>query len=170
MKLKQLKKKKSPLEIIIAVVSLLIICIVLTTFGFLYENENYETEEVSESMTLETLNETINIELDQMKIRGGLITRISELQSKQLRGWKVIVLPDIDYLDEMKTAEAEVIELGKDHPELKIVGSSMVSGDKEIEIWVSGSSPENEALEGKVIHGWTIHIYVCSTPPPTEQV
>ena len=180
MKLKELIKEKPPHAIFIAVASLLIICVVLLMSGFFQESENCENNEV-ENMTLDELNETLSIELDQIKKEKAFVItkrevdedqknitlyeiymnddQIAELQGKEIGDWKVNVIPDVDYMKEMDAAENEVMEMKKD-PELQISGISMTSGNgiKEIRIWVYNRTPENEAFEGKVIHGWTIHI------------
>jgi flagellar basal body-associated protein FliL len=176
-----MKRKTFLVIIAIVVVIMLTFCIVLFLSEFSQKSGNYENKEIVENMTLEELNETIKAELNRLKlIKGFTVTKmeideeqknitlyeiymnddqIADLQGKEIGGWKVNVIPDVDYMKEMDAAENEVMEMKKD-PELQISGISMTSGNgiKEIRIWVYNRTPENEALEGKVIHGWTIHI------------
>jgi len=190
MKLKQSIEGKQYLAIVIAVAIMLILFIALFFSGFFQESGNYENEEVCENMTFEELNETLTAELDQMKFSGILVTRkeidaeqkiiiiyeagmtddqISELEKKKIDGWKITVQPDVDYINEKEAAMDEIKELKKD-PELEIAGFMPGGGEKEVMVWVYNRTSENEALDGKVIHGWTIRIYTSPTPPPTERV
>jgi hypothetical protein len=179
MKLKPSLEKKSFIAIFIVVVALLIFCIALFLSGFLQENENYEDEEVIKNMTPEELNETIIAELKQMVLRhmvtkweiddeqkyitiyevGMTDDQIAELEKKKIGGWNVSVQSDIDYINEKEAAMAEIMELKKD-PELQISGfmSDADYEGKAFIIWVYNRTPENEALDGKVIYGWKIRI------------
>jgi hypothetical protein len=175
MKLKPSLEKKSSLAIVIVVVALLIFFIALFLSPSFLENET------AENMTLNELNETLTDKLDRIEERNSFtVTRrevdedqknvtlyeiymnedqIAELQGKEIGGWTITVLPDTDYMKEMDAARAEIMEMKK-NPEFQISGSSMTAGNvKEIELWVYNRTPENEALEGKVIRGWTIHVY-----------
>ena len=182
-------KKNPPLAIVIAVVILAIICIILFLSGFFYENKNYENEEVVENMTFEELNETINDELKLMELRYNVrrweideenkeITiyeiymnddQIAELKGKTIDGWNILVQPDTDYINEREAVMDEIDEL-KEDPELQISAFQLDSSEKRVVVWVRNYTPENKALHGKVIHGWTIFICTSPTPPPIEQV
>lgn len=179
MRLKQSIKEKPFLAIVVIVAVMVIVCIVLFFSGFLQENENYENEEVVENMAPDKLNETIKNELKQMELLhmvtkweidaeqkditiyevGMTDDQIAELEKKTIGGRNVSVLPDTDYINEKEAAMAEIRELKKD-PELQI-SAFMPDADREekvVIIWVLNRTPENDALDGKVIHGWKIRI------------
>ncbi|MBP2132709.1 hypothetical protein J2128_000630 [Methanomicrobium sp. W14] len=189
MKFTQEIKKNPHLAIVTAVAILAVICIVLFLSGFFYENKNYKNEEVVENMTFEELNETINDELESMELGYNVrrweideenkeITlyeiymnddQIAELEGKTIGGWNVLVQPDTDYINERKAVMDEIDELKKD-PELQILAFQLDSSEKRVVVWIRNYTPENKALHGKVIRGWTIFICTSPTPPPTEQV
>lgn len=177
MKQKKSLKGKQLLAITIVIAIMLIFCVALFLSCFFQENGNYENEDV-ESMMINELNETLAAKLDQNEFRGILVTRkeidaeqkiliiyeagmtddqIAELEKKKIGGWKVMVQPDVDYINEKKAAMAEIMELQKD-PELQIAGFMPGGDEKEVIVWVYNRTPENEALHGKVIHGWKIRI------------
>ena len=90
---------------------------------------------------------------------------ISELQGKNIAGWKITVLEDTEYLNEKAYVWEELMKLENDH-KLQIAG--FVTGDqKEIIMWVYKFIPENRGLNGMKIRNWTIHTFVSPTPPPT---
>lgn len=175
-------KEKLFLAIFIAIVALVFIGIVLFLSGFSQEDGNYENERVIENITLDELNETLAVELDRIdREKVFVITKrevgenqktivlyeiymndnqIAELQGKEIGDWKISVIPDTKYMDEIEAIHAEIWEMEK-NPELQISGSSFtVDPDlKEVELWVYNRTPENQALEGKMIDGWTIHVY-----------
>ena len=186
MKLKPSLEKKSSLAIFIFVVALLIFFIALFLSSSFLENEKVE------NMTLDELNKTLAVELDRIdREKGFVITKrevdedqknitlyeiymnddqIAELQGKEIGDWTISVIPDTEYMDEIEAVWAEVMEMKK-NSELQISGSSFtVNPDlKEIELWVSNRTPENQALEGKMIDEWTIHVYGPGYIP-TEKV
>lgn len=190
MKLKQRIKEKSFLAIIIAVAIMLIFCIVLFMSGFFQENENYENKEV-ENMTLEDLPEEVQKEIENLKFppRNFSISKyeiesknkqiivyvfnirdegeVNSLQSLQVGEWSFKFIHDIGYEEEMDMAAEYFEEMKKNHPELEIAGFGISS--KELEMWVYNRTTENQALDGKDILNRTIHVYVCSTPPPKEK-
>ena len=179
MKLKQLIVRKSSLAIVVIVAILVIFCIALFLSGFFQESEKYENEEVIENMTFDALNETINVELKQIELMhmvtkwelndeqkdiiiyevGMNDDQIAKLEDKTICGWNISVQSDIDYINEKEAATAEIMELKKD-PELQISGfmSAADREEKTVIVWVYNRTPENEALDGKVIHGWKILI------------
>lgn len=89
----------------------------------------------------------------------------NKLQGKNIAGWRITVLKDTEYLDEIAYIRAELMKLEKDS-KLQIAGFDM-SSDNEIIMWVYKFIPENRELEGMKIHNWTIHTFVSPTPPPT---
>jgi hypothetical protein len=179
MNFKQPIKEKPFLAIGVIVVVMVIVCIALILSGFFQESGNYENKEVIENMTLEELNETIKNELKQIELMhkvtkwelddeqknitiyeiGMNDDQIAELEKKKIGNWNITVLPDIDYINEKEAATAEIMKLEKD-PELQIA-AIMSAADREEKvfiIWVYNRTPKNEALDGKVIHGWKIRI------------
>ena len=186
MKLKPSLEKKSSLAIFIFVVALLIFFIALFLSPSFLENKK------AENMTLDELNETLAVELDRInKEKAFVITRrevdenqknitlyeiymnddqIVEFQGKKIGDWKISVIPDTKYMDEIEAVWAEIMEMEK-NPELQISGSSFtVNPDiKEVELWVYNRTPENQGLEGKMIDEWTIHVYGPGYIP-TERV
>ena len=173
MKLKPSLEKKSFIAIFIVLVALLIFFIVLFLSASFLENEK------TENMTPDALNETINVELKQIEFMhmvtkwelndeqkdiiiyevGMNDDQIAKLEDKTICGWNISVRSDINYINEKKAAMAEIRELEKD-PELQIAGfmSAADREEKTVIVWVYNRTPENEALDGKVIHGWKILI------------
>jgi hypothetical protein len=174
-------KDKQLLAIVIVVVVLVIFCIALLLSGFFQKSGNDEDEEVSESMTLEELNETLTAELKRMKVRSKVNRleidedqknvilyeiymddkQIAELQGRTIGGWTIVVKPDTEYLAEKEQAWAVFMEMEKD-PALQISTFDMSS--KEVYLWVYNLTPENEALDGTIILNRTVHIVNSPTP------
>ncbi|WP_342685927.1 MULTISPECIES: hypothetical protein [unclassified Methanoculleus] len=86
--------------------------------------------------------------------------KVKAIQGKQVGGWTFTVIHDPEYEKEYKKEfeqlGAELVQFQKDHPELQISG--FVTSPTEIEIWVRNLTPENEALNGTVMHNRTVLI------------
>ena len=78
------------------------------------------------------------------------------IQGKQAGGWTFKVSHDVDYEKERKQVAAELMQFQKDHPELEILGC--ITSPTTIDMWVANLTPENEALNGTVMHGRTIEL------------
>ena len=76
------------------------------------------------------------------------------IQGKQAGGWTFKVSHDVDYEKERKQVAAELMQFQKDHPELEILGC--ITSPTTIDMWVANLTPENEALNGTVMHGRTV--------------
>ena len=87
--------------------------------------------------------------------------KVNALQGRQVGGWTFQVIHDTDYEKEYKKEleqlGAELVQLREDHPELEISG--FMTSPTEIGVWVRNLTPENEALNGTVIHNRTVQIY-----------
>ena len=94
--------------------------------------------------------------------------QLNRLQEKRVGNWTVTSVPDIEYIRKMETTRAELMRLEKD-PKMQIAGFTMDvgPGETEVNMWVYNLTPENQALDGQKIHGWTIHIWKALTPTPT---
>ena len=86
---------------------------------------------------------------------------VDAIQGKQVDGWTFTVIHDVNYEKEhekdLEQLAAELMQLQKDHPELQI--SSFATSATEIDMWVFNRTPENEALNGTVMHNRTVLIY-----------
>ncbi|ABN58001.1 hypothetical protein Memar_2075 [Methanoculleus marisnigri JR1] len=81
---------------------------------------------------------------------------IDAVQGRQVNGWAFTVIHDLEYEKELEHLGAELMQFKKDHPELQI--SSFATSSEEIWVWVRNLTPENEALNGTVIHDRTVLI------------
>jgi len=79
---------------------------------------------------------------------------VNVIQGKQAGGWTFKVSHDVDYEKERKQVAAELMQFQKDHPELEILGC--ITSPTTIDMWVANLTPENEALNGTVMHGRTV--------------
>ena len=86
---------------------------------------------------------------------------VDPLQGREVGGWTFNVVHDADYgkeyEKELEQLGAELAQLREDHPELQISG--FMTSPTEIDMWVRNLTPENEALNGTVIHNRTVQIY-----------
>lgn len=87
------------------------------------------------------------------------------LQERKIDSWTVTALPDTEYITRMEAARSELMQLEQD-PELQIAGFSMEvgPGENNVNMWVYNLTPENQALDGRVVHGWTVHVWKALTP------
>lgn len=76
------------------------------------------------------------------------------LQGREIGDWTLTVSHDVDYEKERKQVAAELMQFRKDHPELEILGC--ITSPTTIDMWVANLTPENEALNGTVMHGRTV--------------
>lgn len=85
---------------------------------------------------------------------------VDAVQGRQVDGWTFTVIHDLDYekkyKKELKQLGAELVQIQNDHLELQIVG--FATSATEIQVWVANRTPENEALNGTVMHGRTVLI------------
>lgn len=79
---------------------------------------------------------------------------IDAVQGRQVDGWIFKVIHDIEYEKELGHLGAELMQFKKDNPELQI--SSFATSSEEIWVWVRNLTPENEALNGTVMHDRTV--------------
>lgn len=183
-----MEKKRASIIIIIIIIGIVVFCGLWIVGGLQTHQKNYNEEEI-ENMTQEQLPEDVKKEIETIKLgrnRTFGISRwefnfknnqvviyvfnirdekeVNALQGKHINNWTINVVHDVDYEKERNQAWAEFIELEKD-PELQIAGFDMSA--KDVNMWVYNLTPENQALDGKVIHGRTIHIYIALTPTPT---
>ena len=86
--------------------------------------------------------------------------KVKAIQGRRAGGWIFQVIHDVDYEKELDQLAAELVQLQEDHPELEI--SSFMTSPTEIGVWVRNRTPENEALNGTVMHGRTVQIYWSS--------
>ena len=89
---------------------------------------------------------------------------VDDLQAKQISNWTIKIIHDVAYEEKRDQVWTELLEL-EENPELQIAGFDMGAG--EVNMWVYNLTPENQALDGQKIHGWTIHIWKALTPTPT---
>lgn len=165
---------------------ILIILVVIVVFsdlwigGRLYPHQTSKNLEEIRNMTEEQLPDDVKKEIETIKMSYDYTFGISkwdfdfknnqvviyafdihdekqvkDLQNTKINKWTFKVVHDVDTENERKQAWAEAMELEK-NPELQIGGVDL--GRDEITMWVFNLTPENQALDGKVIHGRTIHI------------
>jgi len=76
------------------------------------------------------------------------------VQGKQIAGWTFNVVHNLEdektYEKDLERLAAELVQFKKDHPELQI--SSFATSPTQIDMWVRSLTPENEALNGTVMH------------------
>ena len=79
---------------------------------------------------------------------------VQAVQGKQVAGWTFNVVHDLEdektYEKDLERLAAELVQFKKDHPELQI--SSFATSPTQIDMWVRSLTPENEALNGTVMH------------------
>jgi len=78
------------------------------------------------------------------------------LQGRESGDWTFTVLHDVDYEKERKQLVAELLQFRKDHPELEIGGFAI--SPTELQLWVANRTPENEVLNGTVMHNRTVEL------------
>lgn len=83
--------------------------------------------------------------------------KVKAIQGRQIGGWTLKVIHDVDYENERKQVSAELMQFQKDHPELEISGF-IITSPTRMEMWVHNRTPENEALNGTVMYGRTIEL------------
>lgn len=181
-------KRRQTLGIIIVIIAFVIVGFTLLMLGGSQSPEKNRDMEGTENMTLEQLPENLKEEIRYIKMhyRGFGISKwefdsknnqviiyafniisenkVNDLQGKQISNWTIKVVHDVSYEKKYNLIWAELMELEND-PELQIAGFDMDT--EEINIWVLNRTPKNEELDGKEIHGSTIHIWVSPTPPQT---
>ncbi len=174
------------------IIALLMIAITVTC-GILYwiqpimqQKETEKVVEMERELPLEIQEELDNVRREKgfAVTRGGVIDetnrtivlyvvgmsdkQLNRLQEKRVGNWTVTSILDIEYIRKMETTRAELMRLEKD-PKMQIAGFTMDvgPGETEVNMWVYNLTPENQALDGQKIHGWTIHIWKTLTPTPT---
>lgn len=90
---------------------------------------------------------------------------VRDLQGARINNWTIQVFYDAEYEKERNLAWEAFMNIEKD-PGLDIAAFDM--GSDEVIMWVWNLTPENQALDGKVIHGRRIFICVSPTPPPAR--
>ncbi|QSZ68283.1 hypothetical protein RJ40_12650 [Methanofollis aquaemaris] len=181
--------KKHPILVGVGtvIIVLVIICFAVLMVEELQSPEKTEDTKETENMTLEELPEDLKDEIEHIRLysKFGIskleldaknkhlviyafdITdekEVSDLQGKQISNWTIQIVHDVDYEKERDQIRTELMELEKD-PELQIAGFDLST--EEINVWVYERTPENQALDGKEIHGWTVHVWVALTPTET---
>lgn len=174
------------------VILILAVVIIAGLFVWFY----YGTIQIHEmngagNMTEKKLPDVISKELDRAQQEKGFYVRkwemdtdqkkvvlfvvdmseeqINDLQGKKIDGWVITVTPDMEYITRMEAARSELMRLEQD-PKMQIAGFSMEvgPGENNVNMWVYNHTPENQALDSKEIHGWTVHVWVALTPTKTQ--
>ncbi len=78
------------------------------------------------------------------------------LQGRKIGDWTLTVIHDVDYEKEREQVAAELLQFQKEHPELEIVGC--ITSPTTIDMWVRNLTPDNEVLNGTVMHNRTVQV------------
>jgi hypothetical protein len=170
------------------IILILAVAIFVVFFAWFYGTVQSHDREGAGNLTEKKLPDAISKELDRAQQEKGFFVskwemdteqkkvvlfvvdmseeQINTLQGKKVDGWVITVTPDMEYITEMEAARSELLKLEQD-PEMQISGFSMELSRKEVTMWVYNRTPENRALDGKEIHGWTVHVWVALTPTET---
>jgi hypothetical protein len=89
---------------------------------------------------------------------------VNELQGRQVDNWTIRVVHDVNYERELNLLVADLEKL-RENPELNIATFSV--SPEYVNILVSNLTPENQALEGTMMHGRRVYVWK-TTMPPTE--
>lgn len=92
---------------------------------------------------------------------------IDNLQNKKIGNWTISIIHDLEIEIENKEIYAELKRM-ENNSDLQVAGVEMTPADKKITMWVSKSTPENQKLNGAVIKGWTVEVYLADSPFPPK--
>jgi hypothetical protein len=177
------KLRNKVVVIALLVIVIVAICSVLYwTQLTMQQNETKEMKEMKEELPLAVQKELDNLKEEKsftvIRWESDATNRtivlyvvemskeqLNTLQEKKIDNWTVTAVPDTEYITRMEAARSELMRLEQD-PKMQIAGFSMEvgPGENNVNMWVYNRTPENQELNGKEIHGWTVHVWVALTP------